>query len=80
VTTGAGISGTSLGGAFGVQTGMGKLSSLETPLGGELRILETLRGKLRKRGTKEERFGGEEAELERERLTSKPLDDIHVMF
>ena len=71
VGLGAGLSGATLAGAFGVQTGMQKLLQLSSPLGAELQELERLRMLLRKRGTSDDsQFGGEAAEAERERLAS----------
>ena len=68
VCGGAGFAGLVLGAAFGVQTVMGRLVALDSPLGGELRVLERLRMQLRKRGTDKQTFGGEGVDVERERL------------
>jgi hypothetical protein len=74
VTSGAAVSGASLGGAFGVQTGMTRLETMESTLGGELRILEESRGRLRKRGMTTEMFGGDAAEAERDKLTRATME------
>lgn len=73
VPAGSGVAGLSLGMAFGVQTGMEKLHQLTSPLGEELRGLEELRTRLRKRGTSEPLFIGDAAEAEGDRLSSKAL-------
>jgi len=63
------LTGLTLGCAFGVQTGMQKLSSLASPLGEELRGLERLRMQLRKRGAVDDgSFTGDAVDAERERL------------
>lgn len=67
----AGMSGATLAGAFGVQSGMQKLSRLASPLGEELREVERLRLLLRRRGALDDgnAFQGEAAETTRAHLT-----------
>lgn len=73
VTGGSSLAGLSLGTTYGVQTGMTRLSALQSPLGEELRKLDHLRQQFKKRGLAKNEFEGAAAEAEQEKLESSRI-------
>lgn len=71
ITGGSGLAGLSLGATFGIQTAMSRLPQLSSPLGDELRQLETLRSQFKRKGFNQSKFESEAAEAEAEKLQSR---------